>query len=187
MTLKSVGETSSKFATIPDYQGRDNLASHALVDINNLAKVDMALMMNASSGQFFVGESGTELLFRKIRTACVHAPRGTKVLVSSLEHPASRSAARRWAGIAGLERCAVERGEVVATAACHGQRRAGQVPRRIRGEQADWLRARMADGAVTLRGPVVELAEGGLRVDYRTMWAFAHAEGLGFKKNRARQ
>ncbi|MBW6496238.1 MAG: IS630 family transposase [Burkholderiaceae bacterium] len=58
----------------------------------------------------------------------------------------------------------------------------GHVPRKIRGEQADWLRARMAEGAFTLRGLVAELAERGLRVDYRTMWAFAHAEGLSFKK-----
>ena len=45
----------------------------------------------------------------------------------------------------------------------------------------------MSDGAFTLRGLVAELAERGLKVDYRTMWAFAHAEGLSFKKNRARQ
>ena len=67
----------------------------------------------------------------------------------------------------------------------------GHVPRKIRGEQADWLRARMADAPFTLRGLVAELAEPGpgrgLRVDYRTMWSFAHAEGLSFKKNRAGQ
>ena len=63
----------------------------------------------------------------------------------------------------------------------------GHVPRKIHGEQADWLRARMAEGDFTLRGLVAELAERGLKVDYRTMWAFAHAEGLSFKKNRARQ
>lgn len=63
----------------------------------------------------------------------------------------------------------------------------GHVPRKIRDEHADWLRARMAEGAFTLRGLVAELAERGLKVDYRTMWAFAHAEGLSFKKNRARQ
>jgi putative transposase len=63
----------------------------------------------------------------------------------------------------------------------------GHVPRKIREAEADWLRARMAAGAFTLRGLVAELAERGLRVDYRTMWAFAHAEGLSFKKNRARQ
>lgn len=63
----------------------------------------------------------------------------------------------------------------------------GHVPRKIQGEHEAWLRARMADGAFTLRGLVAELAERGLKVDYRTMWAFAHAEGLSFKKNRARQ
>ncbi len=108
LTLNSVVETSAKFAAIPDNQGRDNTASHALVDIINKSRSDLATFMNASSGQFFVGESGTELLFRMIRTACVNAPKGTKVIGSSIEHPASRSAARRWADIAGLEYVNVE-------------------------------------------------------------------------------
>ncbi len=103
LTLNSVVETSAKFAAIPDNQGRDNVASHALVGIINKAKADLSVFMNASGGQFFVGESGTELLFRMIRTACVNAPKGGKVIGSSIEHPASRSAARRWAGIAGLD------------------------------------------------------------------------------------
>ncbi|WP_170456343.1 aminotransferase class V-fold PLP-dependent enzyme [Ruegeria arenilitoris] len=103
LTLNSVVETSARFAAIPDNQGRDNPASHALVDIIKRAKADLAVFMNAPSGQFFVGESGTELLFRMIRTACVNAPKGAKVIGSSIEHPASRSAARRWAGLAGLD------------------------------------------------------------------------------------
>lgn len=103
LTLKSAVETSALFAAIPDNQGRDNAGSHALVDIINKAKADLAVFMNATSGQFFVGESGTELLFRLIRTACVNAPKGAKVIGSSIEHPASRSAARRWADIAGLD------------------------------------------------------------------------------------
>ncbi|WP_171124621.1 MULTISPECIES: aminotransferase class V-fold PLP-dependent enzyme [unclassified Ruegeria] len=103
LTLNSVVETSAKFAAIPDNQGRDNIASHALVGIINTAKADLSVFMNASTGQFFVGESGTELLFRMIRTACVNAPKGSKVIGSSIEHPASRSAARRWAAIAGLD------------------------------------------------------------------------------------
>ncbi|WP_171210336.1 MULTISPECIES: aminotransferase class V-fold PLP-dependent enzyme [unclassified Ruegeria] len=103
LTLNSVTETSAKFAAIPDNQSRDNVASHALVEIINTAKADMATFMNAPSGQFFMGESGTELLFRMIRTACVNAPSGSKVIGSSIEHPASRSAARRWAEIAGLD------------------------------------------------------------------------------------
>ena len=39
----------------------------------------------------------------------------------------------------------------------------------------------------TLRGLVGELlAERGLKVDYRSVWEFVHAEDLSFKKNRAR-
>ena len=63
----------------------------------------------------------------------------------------------------------------------------GHVARKIQGEQEAWLRARMASGPFTLRELVVELAERGLRVDYRTMWKFAHGEGLSFKKNRSGQ
>jgi selenocysteine lyase/cysteine desulfurase len=101
LTLKSVVETSAKFAAIPDNQGRDNPASHALVTIINKAKADMRVLFNAPKGQFFVGESGTELLFRLIRNAIVGAPTGGHVLGSSLEHPASRSAARHWAEFTG--------------------------------------------------------------------------------------
>ncbi|WP_039018435.1 aminotransferase class V-fold PLP-dependent enzyme [Halocynthiibacter namhaensis] len=103
LTLKTAVGTSSKYAAIPDNQGRDNPAAHALVATIDKAKADMAVLMNAKSGQFFAGESGTELLFRLIRTACVNAPKGAKVIGSSIEHPASRSAARRWSDIAGLD------------------------------------------------------------------------------------
>ena len=102
LTLKSVVATSAKFAAIPDNQGRANGASRALVDIINTAKTDMADFFGASSGQFFVGESGTELLFRLIRSAVVNAGTG-KVLGSSVEHPASRSACARWADVTGLD------------------------------------------------------------------------------------
>ena len=97
LTLKSVVETSAKFAAIPDNQGRDNPASHALVSIINKAKTDMRDLFNATEGQFFVGESGTELLFRLIRNAIAGCPKWGKVIGSTLEHPASRSAATHWA------------------------------------------------------------------------------------------
>ncbi len=103
LTLKSVVETSAKFAAIPDNQGRDNPAAHALVASIKKAKDDLSVFMNATSGQFFAGESGTELLFRMIRTACINAPKGARVIGSSIEHPATRSAAQRWGEIAGLE------------------------------------------------------------------------------------
>ncbi|KMK68474.1 aminotransferase class V-fold PLP-dependent enzyme [Puniceibacterium sp. IMCC21224] len=100
LTLNSVVETSAKMAAIPDNQGRDNPAAHALVAMIDKAKADMRILFNAPDGQFFVGESGTELLFRLIRTATVATPAG-RVLGSTLEHPASRSAAHKWAEIAG--------------------------------------------------------------------------------------
>jgi selenocysteine lyase/cysteine desulfurase len=100
LTLKSVLETSNLFAAIPDNQGRDNPAAHALVAKINAAKADMATFFNTNSGQFFVGESGTELTFRLIRTAVMGTPAG-KVIGSTVEHPASRSAATHWAKQAG--------------------------------------------------------------------------------------
>ena len=63
----------------------------------------------------------------------------------------------------------------------------GHVPRKIRGEHEVLLRTRMGESAFTLRGLVAELGEPGLKVDYRRMWAFAHAVGRGFTENRARQ
>ncbi len=97
LTLKSVVDTSARFAAIPDNQGRDNVASRALVNIINESRRKMKLLFNAPGGQFFAGESGTELLFRIIRTALVGAPEGGAVIGTTLEHPASRSAAMYWA------------------------------------------------------------------------------------------
>ena len=100
LTLKSAVETSTKFAAIPDNQGRDNPAAHALVEVIQKAKADMALFFGTNEGQFFVGESGTELSFRLIRTMIMGTPAGA-VMGSSVEHPASRSAALHWAQQAG--------------------------------------------------------------------------------------
>lgn len=108
LTLNSVVETSREMAAMPDNQGRDNAAAHELVRIIAKAKEDTRLFFNASGGQVFVGESGTELLFRLISTAILGAEKGGVVLGSSLEHPASRSACIRWAGIAGKDYVSVE-------------------------------------------------------------------------------
>ncbi len=59
----------------------------------------------------------------------------------------------------------------------------GHKPRSISGEHRAWLLERMKKN-FTLRGLVAELAEHGLKVDYRTVWSFVHAEKLSFKKNR---
>lgn len=100
LTLNSVVETSARYAAIPDNQGRDNPGSHELVRVIQKAREDMAIMMNAPSGQFFVGESGTELLFRLIMNACMETGDGV-VLGSTVEHPATRSACDRWARLSG--------------------------------------------------------------------------------------
>lgn len=96
LTLRSAVETSAKFAALPDNQGRDNPAAAALGEIIADARADMQTFFNPDGGQFFVGESGTELLFRLIRTAVMGTPGGA-VIGSTVEHPASRSAAQHWA------------------------------------------------------------------------------------------
>jgi putative transposase len=63
----------------------------------------------------------------------------------------------------------------------------GRKPKRIAGEHAVFLSQRIRNGAFTLRGLVAEFAERGLKVDYRSVWNFVHAEKLSFKKNRGRQ
>ena len=60
----------------------------------------------------------------------------------------------------------------------------GHKPKAISGEHAIWLSQRMKNGDFTLRGLVAELAERGLKVDYRSVWEFVHAEKLSFKKKR---
>ena len=43
-----------------------------------------------------MGESGTELLFRLIRNAVTASRPDGSIVGTSLEHPASRSAAKKW-------------------------------------------------------------------------------------------
>ncbi len=60
----------------------------------------------------------------------------------------------------------------------------GHKPRAISGEHRLWLLDRIKEGDFTLRGLVDELAARGLKVDYRSVWEFVHAEKLSFKKKR---
>ena len=103
LALKKTVETSAKFAAIPDNQGRDNPGSHELMRVIDKAKQDLRAFMNAPSGQFFVGESGTELIFRLVMNACLGTAKSGVVLGSTVEHPATRSASARWAPISGKE------------------------------------------------------------------------------------
>ena len=58
----------------------------------------------------------------------------------------------------------------------------GHKPKKIAGEHRVWLLGRMKERDFTLRGLVAELAERGLKVDYRSVWEFVHAERVSFKK-----
>ena len=60
----------------------------------------------------------------------------------------------------------------------------GHRPKKIAGAHRDWLVKRCGEAAFTLRGLVAELAARGLKVDYRSVWAFVHAEKLRHKKRR---
>ncbi|MEO1720842.1 MAG: aminotransferase class V-fold PLP-dependent enzyme [Pseudomonadota bacterium] len=99
--LKSVVETSALYASYPDNEGRDNAASRALSAAIQQGRADMRIFLNAPDGEVVVGESGTEILFRLIRTAALKAPAGGVMLGSTLEHPASTSAMARWAEVTG--------------------------------------------------------------------------------------
>jgi hypothetical protein len=59
----------------------------------------------------------------------------------------------------------------------------GYKPKKISGAWRDWLVERCREKDFTLRGLVAELGERGLKVDYRSVWAFVHAEKLSHKKN----
>jgi putative transposase len=60
----------------------------------------------------------------------------------------------------------------------------GHKPKAISGEHREWLLRRTKGGDFTLRALVAELAARGLKVDYRSVWEFVHAEKLSFKKKR---
>jgi putative transposase len=55
---------------------------------------------------------------------------------------------------------------------------------KISGQHRAWLVERCRAGAFTLHGLVAELGERGLKVDYRSVWDFVHAEKLSYKKRR---
>lgn len=60
----------------------------------------------------------------------------------------------------------------------------GYKPKKIAGDHRLWLLERCRVAPFTLRGLVSELGARGLKVDYRSVWAFVHAEKLSYKKRR---
>lgn len=107
LTLKAAVERTAELMAFPDNQGRSNVASQYLMDIIAQGRADMKLVLGASDGEVFTGESGTELLGRLVRNA-IFAGDGTAVIGSHLEHPATYSACRRWAEVAEMAYTQVE-------------------------------------------------------------------------------
>ncbi len=96
LTLKSAVEVNTRLSAIPDNQGRDNPASAEMGRLIEQGRRDMLGFLGAGDGVVFVGESGTECLYRMIRAAVLGAMPGGRVVGSTLEHPATASAAKRW-------------------------------------------------------------------------------------------
>lgn len=118
LTLKSVVEVNTELAGIPDNQRRDNPASQELMRIIDAARDDMRSFLGVAGGPVFIGESGTELIFRMLRAAALGSPGGGNMIGSTLEHPATVSASKRWSKIAGKEyRAAVHSNETATIAA----------------------------------------------------------------------
>ncbi|MEZ5648936.1 MAG: aminotransferase class V-fold PLP-dependent enzyme [Burkholderiaceae bacterium] len=115
LTLKSVVEASTTYAAIPDNQGRDNPASRRLVEVIDECRELTKAFLGVGGGQVFVGESGTEVLFRLVRSAALAAPAGGRILGSSLEHPATASARHQWAAHTRRENVTVRHDDALGT------------------------------------------------------------------------
>ena len=98
---------------------------------------------------------------------------------------------RRWPGPVGVVGPEVGVSTVIAwvarfreTGSVAPGQMGGHRPKKLIGAWRDWLLERCRERDFTLRGLVAELGERGLKVDYRTVWEFVHAEGLTHKKRR---
>ena len=105
-----------------------------------------------------------------------------RVVAAVLEEGLSRNQAATRFGVAISTAINWAR-QVIETGSVAPGKMGGHRPKAIRGEYRTWLLER-SKADFTLRGLVAELAERGLKVDYRTVWSFVHAEKLSFKKNR---
>jgi putative transposase len=106
-----------------------------------------------------------------------------KRVVAAIEGGMSRNQAARQFGVA-ISTAIGWMQRVEQTGSVAPGQMGGHKPKAISGEHATWLSQRIRAGDFTLRGLVAELGGCGLKVDYRSVWEFVHAEKLSFKKKR---
>jgi len=70
---------------------------------------------------------------------------------------------------------------------CSPRRIGGYRPKKLIGRWRTWLLDRCRGSDFTLRDLVAELSEQRLKVDYRVVWEFVHADRPGHKKDADRQ
>jgi transposase len=104
-------------------------------------------------------------------------------VVAAIEAGMSRNQAARQFGVA-ISTAIGWMQRVEQTGSVAPGQMGGHKPKAISGEHALWLSQRIRAGDFTLRGLVAELGERGLKVGYRSVWEFVHAEKLSFKKKR---
>jgi selenocysteine lyase/cysteine desulfurase len=97
LTLASVIERSAELMAYPDSASRRNPTAGKLAGVIAQAGRDIRCFFGAGEdGQIIAAATGTDLIFRLVRTA-LQATKSGSVLSSALEHPCSYDAAQMWA------------------------------------------------------------------------------------------
>lgn len=102
LRLKSVVDTISREAALPDELFRFNPASDAVVEAVEKGTEDVKLFLGAKSGVIIPSHSATHTIFRAMEAVTSHVP-GKNLVTTELEHPAVLGATHYYAQKNGLE------------------------------------------------------------------------------------
>jgi cysteine desulfurase / selenocysteine lyase len=102
LRLKSVVETLTREAALPDELYRFNPASDVVVEAVEKGTEDVKLFVGAKSGTIIPSHSATQTIFRAIEAVTSHVP-GNNIVTTELEHPSVLGATQYYAEKNGLE------------------------------------------------------------------------------------
>jgi cysteine desulfurase/selenocysteine lyase len=102
LRLKSVVDTITKEASLPDELFRFNPASDYVVESYKKGLEDVKLFLGAKSGVIMPSNSATQTIFRVVEAVTANIP-GTNVVTTEIEHPAVLSSTQYYAGVTGKE------------------------------------------------------------------------------------